>query len=108
MRFYSIEDLLGDDSQYKDAFANGALTHSFLNVNDYHRYHFAVGGEIKEKEIISQNVALEVAWNETEGKYDGMAVLSDPRLCDSGYGRIRACRPYTHGHGPGLLRQLRG
>lgn len=70
VRYYSIEDLLGEDSQYKDAFANGVLTHSFLNVNDYHRYHFAVGGEIKEKEIISQNVALEVAWNETEGKYD--------------------------------------
>jgi len=70
VRFYSIEDLLGDDSQYKDAFANGVLTHSFLNVNDYHRYHFAVGGEIKEKNIISQNVALEVAWNATEGKYD--------------------------------------
>ncbi len=70
VRYYSIEDLLGDDSQYKDAFANGVLTHSFLNVNDYHRYHFAVGGEIKEKKIISQNVALEVAWNETEGKYD--------------------------------------
>ena len=68
--FYSIEDLLGDDSEYKDAFANGVLTHSFLNVNDYHRYHFAVGGTIKEKRIISQNVALEVAWNATEGKYD--------------------------------------
>jgi len=70
VRYYSIEELLGEDSQYKDAFANGVLTHSFLNVNDYHRYHFAVGGEIKEKKIISQNVALEVAWNSTEGKYD--------------------------------------
>jgi phosphatidylserine decarboxylase len=70
VRYYSIEDLLGGDSEYKDAFANGVLTHSFLNVNDYHRYHFAVGGEIKEKRIISQNVALEVAWNATEGKYD--------------------------------------
>jgi phosphatidylserine decarboxylase len=70
VRYYSIEDLLGGDSEYKDAFANGVLTHSFLNVNDYHRYHFAVGGEIKEKRIISQNVALEVAWNSSEGKYD--------------------------------------
>lgn len=70
VRYYSIEDLLGEDSQYKDAFANGVLTHSFLNVNDYHRYHFAVGGDIKEKKIISQNVALEVAWNSTEAKYD--------------------------------------
>ena len=41
VRYYSIEDLLGNDSEYKDAFANGVLTHTFLNVNDYHRYHFA-------------------------------------------------------------------
>ncbi|HUS76302.1 MAG TPA: phosphatidylserine decarboxylase [Methanothrix sp.] len=70
VRYYNVEDLLGEDSQYKDAFANGVLTHTFLNVNDYHRYHFAVGGTIKEKKSIVQNVALEVAWNSTEGKYD--------------------------------------
>lgn len=67
--YYNIENLLGKDSQYKDAFANGVLTHTFLNVNDYHRYHFAVGGTVKEKKIISQNVALEVAWNPVYGKY---------------------------------------
>ena len=67
--YYSVQDLLGKDSNYKDAFANGVLTHTFLNVNDYHRYHFAVGGTIKEKEIISQNVALEVSWDEEQGKY---------------------------------------
>jgi len=67
--YYSIKDLLGKDSQYKDAFANGVLTHTFLNVNDYHRYHFAVGGTIKEKKIISENVALEVSWNPEQGKY---------------------------------------
>ncbi len=67
--YYSIKDLLGEKSQYKDAFTNGVLTHTFLNVNDYHRYHFAVGGTIKEKKIISENVALEVAWNPEQGKY---------------------------------------
>jgi len=67
--FYSIKDLLDDDSQYKGAFANGVLTHTFLNVNDYHRYHFAVGGTIKEKKNIVQNVALEVVWNEKQAKY---------------------------------------
>lgn len=67
--YYSIHDLLGEDSEYKDAFANGVLTHTFLNVNDYHRYHFAIGGTIKEKKIIAQNVALEVSWNEEQGKY---------------------------------------
>ena len=69
-RYYSIRDLLGEDSRYKDAFANGVLTHTFLDVNDYHRYHFAVGGEIKEKKIITENVALEVLWNPEEGKYE--------------------------------------
>jgi phosphatidylserine decarboxylase precursor len=67
--YYSIEDLLGEDSQYKDTFANGVLTHTFLNVNDYHRYHFAVGGTVKDKKIISQNVALEVAWRPEQGRY---------------------------------------
>ena len=48
----SISKLIGDDSQYKDAFANGTFTHSFLNVNDYHRYHFPVSGIVKEARII--------------------------------------------------------
>jgi len=68
-RIYSVKDLLGEDSPYKDAFANGVLTHSFLDVNDYHRYHFAVGGEVKEVKRIAQNVSLEVVWDEAQGKY---------------------------------------
>ena len=67
--FYSISDLLGEESQFKDAFANGVLTHTFLNVNDYHRYHFAVGGTIKEKNNLVRNVALEVLWSQQQGKY---------------------------------------
>lgn len=70
LTYYSVKNLLGENSQYKDAFANGVLTHTFLNVNDYHRYHFAVGGTIKERDIIQENVALEVSWNPEEGKYD--------------------------------------
>ena len=70
VHYYSVRDLLGNDSQYRDAFANGVLTHSFLNVNDYHRYHFAVGGTVKERKKVVQNVALEVAWNSTQNKYD--------------------------------------
>ncbi|MFH1079928.1 MAG: phosphatidylserine decarboxylase [Pseudomonadota bacterium] len=68
-KFYSVKDLLGKGSRFQNAFANGVLTHTFLNVNDYHRYHFAVGGIVKEKKILSQNVALEVAWSPAEGKY---------------------------------------
>lgn len=68
-KYYNIGELLGEKSKYRDAFANGVLTHSFLNVNDYHRYHFAVGGKVKETAILSENVALEVAWDQKEGKY---------------------------------------
>jgi len=70
VKYYNVNDLLGEDSQYKDVFANGTLTHTFLDVFDYHRYHFAIGGTVKEKNIITQNVALEVKWNPEEGKYD--------------------------------------
>ncbi|WP_295386097.1 phosphatidylserine decarboxylase [uncultured Thiodictyon sp.] len=69
-RFYSIPTLLGPDSAYADAFAGGVLTHTFLNVNDYHRYHFAVGGTVKELNQVRQNVALEVTWNPATRRYD--------------------------------------
>jgi phosphatidylserine decarboxylase len=48
----SIVKLIGEDSQYKDAFANGTFTHSFLGIGDYHRYHFSVDGTIKEVRLI--------------------------------------------------------
>lgn len=48
----SISKLIGANSKYKDSFANGTFTHSFLNVNDYHRYHFPLSGTIKEARII--------------------------------------------------------
>jgi len=48
----SVTKLLGDDSQYKNAFANGTFTHSFLDVNDYHRYHFPISGTVKEMRLI--------------------------------------------------------
>ena len=61
--FFNVNELLSADSEYKNAFANGVLTHTFLNVFDYHRYHFAVGGLIKEVKIIQENVALEASWD---------------------------------------------
>lgn len=42
---YSVADLLGD-SPYRDAFKGGVLTHSFLSVSDYHRYHTPVSGRV--------------------------------------------------------------
>lgn len=69
VRYFNIKDLLSEKSEYKNAFANGVLTHTFLNVFDYHRYHFAVGGVIKEMDTIEKNVALEVTWSEEQEKY---------------------------------------
>lgn len=50
--FNSVAALIGEDSAYKSAFANGTLTHTFLDVNDYHRYHFPIGGTVKEVRIM--------------------------------------------------------
>ncbi len=43
-----IAQLIGYDSKYCDDFAGGSLTHTFLDVNDYHRYHSPVEGTILE------------------------------------------------------------
>jgi phosphatidylserine decarboxylase len=45
-----------DGSPYQDAFKNGIYTHSFLNVDDYHRYHVPVAGEIREVRKIQGRV----------------------------------------------------
>ncbi len=49
-----------DGSPYQAAFANGIFTHSFLNVDDYHRYHVPVAGEIKEVRNIHGRVYMDV------------------------------------------------
>jgi phosphatidylserine decarboxylase len=36
------------ESAYSQAFAGGSLTHMFLDVNNYHRYHAPVDGELVE------------------------------------------------------------
>jgi phosphatidylserine decarboxylase len=63
--------LLGKDSAYRDAFADGVLTHTFLDVEDYHRYHFPVGGTIKEVNIIFQDDAVggTISWSPDKNKY---------------------------------------
>lgn len=68
---YSIRDLLGRNSAYRDAFANGTLTHTFLDVEDYHRYHFPVGGIVKEITIIPQDDAVGgvISWSPEKNKY---------------------------------------
>ncbi len=70
-RFNSIAVLLGEDNEYRDAFAGGTFTHTFLDVNDYHRYHFPVGGTILDVGIIPQDDAVggKQIWDAEEGKY---------------------------------------
>lgn len=70
-RLRSIVNLIGEESEYKDAFANGTFTHSFLNVNDYHRYHFPMGGTIKEARIIQgiNPTGGELSWDNESNQY---------------------------------------
>lgn len=69
--FNSVSELLGPDSAYADAFAGGTLTHTFLDVHDYHRYHFPVSGTIKEVSLIPGDDAVGgwVTWDEESGLY---------------------------------------
>jgi phosphatidylserine decarboxylase precursor len=69
--FKSIAVLVGDGSAYKRAFAGGTLTHTFLDVNDYHRYHFPVDGTIKEVRIIQSDDAVGgiLTWDPKANKY---------------------------------------
>lgn len=56
---WSIADLLGD-SPYTDAFGGGIYTHSFLYIDDYHRYHVPVAGTVKEVRNVSGKVYMDV------------------------------------------------
>lgn len=69
--FNSVSMLIGNESEYKNSFAGGTLTHSFLDVNDYHRYHFPIGGTIKEMRLIAGDDAVggEIAWDEQHKEY---------------------------------------
>ena len=70
-RFNSVSQLIGPDSQYGDAFKGGTLTHTFLDVNDYHRYHFPVSGTIVEMNKIpaDNGVGGIVLWDAEKGRY---------------------------------------
>ncbi len=70
-RFNDIENLLGPDSKYRDSFNSGTFTHTFLDVNDYHRYHFPVSGTIVEvKKIPAVDAAGGITiWDAERHKY---------------------------------------
>lgn len=54
--FSSVDVLLGD-SPYRGAFAGGVMTHTFLHVHDYHRFHFPVSGKVVDVRVIPQDDA---------------------------------------------------
>ena len=70
-KFYNVAGIIGEDSEYEEMFAKGILTHTFLDVNDYHRYHFPVSGTILEVRKIDALDAAGgiVAWSDEEGRY---------------------------------------
>ncbi len=67
----SIEKLIGEASQYEKEFANGVMTHTFLDVQDYHRFHFPVGGIIREVRNIAEQDAVGgiITWDSTIKRY---------------------------------------
>lgn len=69
--FNSIVELIGKDSAYAGKFAKGVLTHTFLDVNDYHRYHFPVTGTVKEVRTILADDAVggTIVWDKLNHKY---------------------------------------
>ena len=70
-RITSVAQLIGPDSQYTDAFKGGTLTHTFLDVNDYHRYHFPVSGTVLEvRKIPAVDAAGGITeWDADSGRY---------------------------------------
>ena len=67
----NIERLIGADSEYAGAFANGTFTHAFLNTNDYHRYHFPLDGVVREARIIQgiNPTGGKLWWDAENGRY---------------------------------------
>ena len=58
-------------SQYAGAFRNGAMTHTLLEVYDYHRYHVPLSGTVREVLRLPQDDAPGgvIFWNAEAGRY---------------------------------------
>ncbi len=67
----SVAQLIGDKSKYKDAFAGGTFTHLFLDVGDYHHYHFPLGGIVREVTVIpgSEVAGGYITWDSVNRRY---------------------------------------
>ncbi len=60
---WSIAELL-EGSPYAGEFKKGVYTHTFLYIDDYHRYHVPVGGVVKEARNVHGRIYLDVAKRE--------------------------------------------
>jgi phosphatidylserine decarboxylase len=67
----SVDQLIGGQSRYRSAFAGGTFTHLFLDVGDYHHYHFPLGGVVKELAIIpgQEMAGGKVTWDSANRRY---------------------------------------
>jgi phosphatidylserine decarboxylase precursor len=67
----SVEQLIGEQSRYKQAFAGGTFTHVFLDVGDYHHYHFPIGGVVREVAIIpgQELTGGKITWDSRNKRY---------------------------------------
>jgi phosphatidylserine decarboxylase len=61
----------GAQSSYKDAFAGGTLTHTYLDVGDYHHYHFPLDGVVREARVIpgAELSGGIISWDAKRGRY---------------------------------------
>ena len=105
LEYHDVRDLLGEDSDYADAFAGGTFTHAFLNVDDYHRYHFPVDGTVVETDVIRDEVGMGVHWNAETGQYDPVTSVGFQfcqtrgyALVDAGEYGLVACIPIGMAH----------
>ena len=70
--FVTIDQLFGPDgADYAPLFHGGVLTHTYLNYNDYHRFHFPVSGVVKAMYIIphDDSVGGIVYWSDRLKRY---------------------------------------
>jgi len=70
--FVTVEQLLGPQGKdYAALFHGGRLTHTYLNYDDYHCYHFPVGGTIRSMYIIDHDDAVGgvVYWSDSLARY---------------------------------------
>lgn len=66
----NVDTLLGP-SRFRGLFDGGKMTHTFLDVHDYHRFHFPVGGVIREVTHIPGDMAAGgiTIWDPKSGRY---------------------------------------